>query len=99
MDRKAIIILAVSFALMIGWSLLVNRIYPPLPIPPETNRLASATNQTSANSNVSTGAAASSGVSASAPTRGTLVESEEPKKLLPIENDLLRLTFTSHGGG
>src|SRR5436309_1233855 len=63
MDRKAIIILAVSFALMIGWSLLVNRIYPPQPIPLETNRLASATNQTTANTNLSAGAAPSSGVS------------------------------------
>ena len=99
MDRKAIIILAVSFALMIGWSLLVNRIYPPQPIPLETNRLASATNQTTANTNVSAAAAASSGVSTSAPTTGTLVESEEPEKLLTIENDIWRLTFSSHGGG
>src|SRR5256712_376026 len=99
MDRKAIIILVVSFALMIGWSLLVNRIYPPQPIPPETNRLTGATNQTTANTNVSATAAPSSGVSTSAPTTGTLVESEEPEKLLMIENDILRLTFTSHGGG
>src|SRR5438876_5995869 len=99
MDRKAIIILAVSFALMIGWSLLVNRIYPPQPIPLETNRLASATNQATANTNGSAAPATSSGVSTSAPTSGTLVESEEPEKLLTIENDILRLTFTSHGGG
>jgi len=96
MDRKAIIILAVSFALLIGWIWFWNSKYPPLPIPPETNRLASATNQTVANTNVS---ATSSGISTSAPTTGTLVESEEPEKLLTIENDILRLTFTSHGGG
>ena len=99
MDRKAIIILAVSFALMIGWSLLVNRIYPPQPIPLETNRLASATNQTTANTNLSAGAAPSSGVSTSAPTSGRFVESEEPEKLLTIENDYARYVFTSYGGG
>ncbi len=99
MDRKAIIILAVSFALMIGWSLLVNRIYPPQPIPVETNRLASATNQTAASTNLSAGATASPGVSTSAPTSGTFVESEEPEKLLTIENDYARYVFTSHGGG
>ena len=99
MDRKAIIILVVSFALMIGWSLLVNRIYPPQPIPLETNRLASATNQATANTNVSAAPATSSGVSTSAPTTGTLVESEEPEKLLTIENDYARYVFTSHGGG
>src|SRR5438876_5139038 len=99
MDRKAIIILAVSFALMIGWSLLVNRIYPPQPIPLETNRLASATNQTTANTNLSAGAAPSSGVSTSAPTSGRFVESEEAEKLLAIENDYARYVFTSYGGG
>jgi YidC/Oxa1 family membrane protein insertase len=99
MDRKAIIILVVSFALMIGWSSLVNRIYPPQPIPLETNRLAVATNHTSANTNVSAAAGTSSGVSTAAPTTGTLVESEEPEELRTIENDILRLTFTSHGGG
>ena len=99
MDRKAIIILVVSFALMIGWSLLVNRIYPPQPIPLETNRLASATNQATANTNGSAAPATSSGVSTSAPTTGTLVESEEPEKLLMIENDYARYVFTSHGGG
>ena len=99
MDRKAIIVLAVSFALMIGWSSLVNRIYPPLPIPIETNRLAGATNRMIAHTNVSSAPAAASGSSASTPTTGTLVESEEPETLLTIENDILRLTFTSHGGG
>ncbi|HXF10433.1 MAG TPA: membrane protein insertase YidC [Desulfuromonadaceae bacterium] len=99
MDRKAIIILVVSFTLMIGWSVLVNRIYPPQPMPPETNRLAHATNLTGSNTNLSTTAATSSDVSASAPTTGTLVESKEPEKLFPVENDSVRLTFTSHGGG
>ena len=99
MDRKAIIILAVSFALMIGWSLLVNRIYPPQPIPLETNRLAGATNRTTADTNVSAAAATSSGVSTSVPTTGRFVESEEPEKLLTIENDSVRLTFTPRGGG
>jgi YidC/Oxa1 family membrane protein insertase len=99
MDRKAILILAVSFALMIGWSTLVNRIYPPLPIPPETNRLTTATNHISTNTNASAAARASSAISASVPTTGALVESDELEKLLTIENDILRLTFTSHGGG
>jgi YidC/Oxa1 family membrane protein insertase len=48
---------------------------------------------------VSSAAATPSGVSTSVPTTGTLVESEEPEKLLTIENDIWRLTFTSHGGG
>jgi len=99
MDRKAILILVVSFALMIGWSWLVNRIYPPQPIPLETNRLTSATSQTAANTNASAAAAASSGVSTSAPSTGTFVESEEPEKLLTIENDNVRVAFTPHGGG
>jgi len=99
MDRKAIIILGVSFILMMGWSWLVNRVYPPQPLPPETNRLAHATNQAAANTNVSAVPASDSGVLNSAPTTGTLVESEEPEKLLTIENESVRLTITSHGGG
>src|SRR5205809_1037678 len=99
MDRKAIIILAVSFALLMCWIWFWNRLYPPLPIPPETNRLTGATNQPIADTNAPAAARASSGVSTSAPTTGTLVESEEPEKLLTIENDILRLAFSSHGGG
>ena len=99
MDRKAIIILVVSFALMICWSLLVNRLYPPQPIPPETSRLAGATNQTTASTNPPAATAASSGVSVSAPTTGLFVESEEPEKLLTIENDYARYVFTSYAGG
>jgi len=99
MDRKAIIILGISFILMMGWSWLVNRVYPPQPIPPETNRLAHATNQTAPNTNVSAAPPGASGVLTSVPTTGTLVESEEPEKLLTIENETVRLTVTSHGGG
>jgi YidC/Oxa1 family membrane protein insertase len=99
MDRKAIIILAVSFALLMCWIWYWNRIYPPLPIPRETNRVASATNPTIANTNVSAAAAPSSGVLTSPPTTGTLVESKEPPKRLVLENDSVRLTFTSYGGG
>jgi len=99
MDRKAIIILVVSFALLMCWMLLWNRIYPPLPILPETNRLANATNQTTASTNMSAAAATSSGVSTSVPTTGRFVESEEPEKLLTIENDSVRLSFSPHGGG
>ncbi len=101
MDRKAIIILAVSFALMIGWSWLVNRMYPPMPMPPESQRLASAsaTNHTTVSTNPSTAASTSTGVAVSTLTTATLVQSDEPERLLPIENDTVRLTFTSHGGG
>src|ERR1051325_4611528 len=99
MDRKAIIILAISFALMIGWSWLVNRIYPPQPIPPETNRLAGATNQTTANTNQSAGGVAVPGGSISEPGTGTLVASDQPERLLTFENDSARYVFSSHGGG
>src|SRR6185503_11287311 len=59
----------------------------------------SAANQTTTNTNPSAATANSSDVSTSVPTTGKFVESEEPDKPFTIENDSVRLTFTSHGGG
>jgi len=43
MDRKAILILAVSAGLLFLWMQLTNKLFPPQPIP-ATNLVASATN-------------------------------------------------------
>ena len=44
MDRKAIIVLVVSFLLLILWYPLVNRLYPPRLVPRNTNVVAAITN-------------------------------------------------------
>src|ERR1051326_4410605 len=99
MDRKAIIILIVCFALMFISSVLVNRLYPPQPIPLETNSLGSATNQVIGTTHGPIAARSTAGSAASAPTTGALVESDAPEKLVSIENTSARCLVTSRGGG
>jgi YidC/Oxa1 family membrane protein insertase len=110
MDRKAIIILVVCFALLLGWSPLVNHFFPPPPLP--TNTVASATSPMSAatlsapGTNQAPAAASVSSVTApavspagsNAPAR-YIVHSEIPEQLVTITNGEARYVFTSRGGG
>jgi len=102
MDRKAIIVLVVSFILLVLWFPLVNKLYPPAPYT-GTNLVdtASATN--------------SQGVVPAVPVPGatnlndrtpgqpvlpaTVEEPAGPEQTLVLENEQARYTFTSHGGG
>jgi YidC/Oxa1 family membrane protein insertase len=100
MDRKTVIVLIISFALMLLWPHLVNRIYPPRPLPRQTNLLAVATNQLAAGSNGLSPMLVPPG--SNLPPTGAcvpLVTSGEPEQLVVLENALARYTFSSHGGG
>ena len=101
MDRKALLILLVSFVVLLGWYPLTNRLFPPQPVPANTNRVVSATNLfdrsstgeveaiTTASSNLLEAAASA------APTNLPPAEEE----LLVVEDKQARYTFTSLGGG
>ena len=97
MDRKSIIVLAVSFVLMVGWYWLVNRLYPPRPMSQGTNSVAGAGNSGAAGTNAAANAQAAS-IPASALPAGALVKPDAPEELAVLENDIARYTFTSHGG-
>src|SRR5437588_2410901 len=90
MDRKAVIVLVISFILLMIWYPLMNRVYPPQPMPQWTNSVPSAGNRIAAGTNAP---ATTSGVPA-----GAFVKSDAPEKLVVVENDNARCTFTPHGG-
>jgi len=92
MDRKSIIILAVCFLALMGWFPLVNKLYPPKPLPPgATDALAMA--QAEARTNAPT--APPTLTAAPKP----VIRSDAQEELLVVTNDNARYTFTSHGGG
>jgi hypothetical protein len=51
MDRKSIIVLVISFALLLLWPALTNKIFPPKAVPRATNVVTRATNQLEAAAN------------------------------------------------
>ena len=92
MDRKSILILVACFLLLFSWPLLVNKIYPPKPLPPgQTNALSPGllTNQD----------ATSPPLLESASTPKPAVNTSIPEQLLEVTNADAHYTFTSYGGG
>ena len=107
MDRKSIIILLASFALLMGWYGLVSRLYPPKPLPKTAQSPFGTTNLPSKGTSSPAAAEAASTTSAplatpviSAPLpASTLPRPGGPEQTLQVENDNARYLFTSHGGG
>jgi len=97
MDRKSIIALVVCFLVLMLWYPLVNKIYPPKPLPPGATNAYSAT-LSSTNRGTSTQAAPA--VAEEPPTAPKpVVTANVPEELLTVANDNARYTFTTHGGG
>ncbi len=92
MDRKSVIVLVVSFALILLWPKMMNQLYPPPP--KSTNLVTTATNQL-ATTNISAPTIAAVGTNAAAIPQ---IEKDAPEKLLVVTNDNALYTFTSHGG-
>lgn len=100
MDRKSIIVLVVSFVLLMLWYPLMSRWYGPQPGTrgAGTNLVAGATNVAALETNAtpaSPGAAQGDSTAGS----GAWVGSDAPEDLQVVENDSIRCTVTSHGGG
>ena len=100
MDRKTIFVAVACFGLLIVWSQLVNKIYPPVPKPPPGTNLVSTVGVQTTNPSAPAATSASA-----ATTTGTVTS---PMPLLPfsgreetlvVTNTNARYTFTSHGGG
>ena len=93
------------------WYPMVNRFFPPTPLPPLTNSVSGGSNAlertTSArgsnslsNAAIAIATAASMNASTSAfPSAVAARMPESPEQTLVFENDKGRYTFTSHGGG
>ena len=101
MDRKSIIILVVSFALLVLWFPLVNKVYPPK-ILPRTNVQAHATGALShATGSVAQATSAPPVITTNNPsaTPPAPLTPSAPEEVLVLTNAETRYTFTSHGGG
>lgn len=110
MDRKAIIVITCSIALLLVWPALFNRLYPPSPLPPgATNQVAGASRPAAGGTNAP--AAAAIAGATSAPVPAVLSPSTDhlsqlpsfkptgPEQTVAVSNSVVRYTFTSHGGG
>ncbi|MDB6068209.1 MAG: Membrane protein insertase YidC [Pedosphaera sp.] len=106
MDRKSIFILVICFVLLMFWRQVVDKIYPPVKVPPHaastnqvpgsTNGLATGTNQLESPT-TGTNPAVVTGGSNAAPK--FVVSWKVPEELLVVTNESARYTFTSRGGG
>lgn len=104
MDRKSIIVLVVSFGLLLLWPALINKVFPPKPLPGDTNLVGRTTNNVERGTNLPALAARTSAapVTAEAPApakAAPLVAPGTPEQVEVIESAEARYTFTSHGGG
>jgi YidC/Oxa1 family membrane protein insertase len=98
MDRKSILILVVCFVVLMLWYPLVQKLYPPKPLPAGATNAPpaalSATNQVAPTSTVPP-TLAEAPVTPPRP----LTIANVPEELLELTNDNAHYTFTSHGGG
>jgi YidC/Oxa1 family membrane protein insertase len=97
MDRKSIIALVVSFIVLMLWYPLVNKIYPPKPLPPGATNAYSAT--LSSTNRAASPQSALAVAEEPPPAPKPVVTPNAPEELLVAANDNARYTFTSYGGG
>src|SRR5256885_13936794 len=96
MDKKSIIIVVVSFALLVLLSRLTNYLWPPIPVPRNTNQVALQTNVTSSTQAVAT---LTNQPTISPSVAASFLSSNAPEHLVEIETPEARFVFTSRGGG
>src|SRR3954468_5835784 len=102
MDRKTLIIVVISCAMLFLWPFLTNKLFPPKKIPGGTNRLALASHTNTALSNMTqsaTGAVASVPVPMESAEVRPLVTSGAPEEIIELETADSVYHFTSYGGG
>lgn len=94
MDRKSIIVLVACLLLLLAWPSLINKIYPPKPLPKGTNSVAGT------NPIVTTTPAEAVATQAVVqPVVPVVVMAGAPEQVIVVTNQNARYTFTSHGGG
>lgn len=100
MDRKAVIVLAACFVLLMLWYPLMNRLYPPAKPGPAggTNAVAAAaaTNQLES---FEPSPVAATGLSSAAEAFPIAQQPGAEERLLSVSRDSVRFTFSSWGGG
>jgi len=99
MDRKSIIILLVSLALLLAWGPLTNKLYPPKPVP-KTNLVSRATNTVSGTNN-SPDTPPVLQAASNLPPAMAIATNLPPKEenTITLESSEASYVFTSIGGG
>src|ERR1700746_3691389 len=97
MDRKSIIVLVICFVLLLGWHSLVDKLYPPKPLPPGlTNSLSSAFSSTN---QAATSPVAPPILEAAATAPKPVTNTNLAEELIEVTNANAHYTFSSYGGG
>jgi YidC/Oxa1 family membrane protein insertase len=113
MDRKSLVVLAVSFLLLMLWYPLVNRLFPPVPRPPEAESPIDTNATTTVTAWPDTDRATPEWSAAPTPIETPLATVPTsppagaartgalrgPELTLALETDQARYIFTSYGGG
>jgi YidC/Oxa1 family membrane protein insertase len=92
MDRTSLIVVIICVIVLITWTKLVNKIYPPKPLPPGVTNVQTAPL-------TSTNAAAVGPASGTAFAQVPLANTNIPEETEILATPEARYTFTSHGGG
>ena len=95
MDRKSIIILVLCFIAFFSWHWLVNKIYPPKLLPPESTNVANVEVTTTNKSELLPGPAAAPAEA----HRPSAFNPTAPEELVEVTNSDAHYTFSSYGGG
>ncbi len=100
MDRKAIIVVAVSVILLVLWFPLVNKLYPPKAIPLITEPQPGSTNQPATNGPATNATIVKPPVVVTnGAVAAIIAKPNAPEQTAVLTNEWVRYTFTSHGGG
>jgi len=108
MDRKAILVLGLSFVLLLLWSPLVDRWFPPTPIPPDAEAAGRTGDVSSVTSTGGVTGATPPSISSASPLADPSTAAldvvpvpteKAPEQTEILETALLRYVFTSYGGG
>jgi len=97
MDRKTIMILAACLAALFVVPRLVNKIYPPKPLPPGLTNSASA--ESSLSSSTSAAPASIQQAETATAQAQPQLKPSAPEELIELTNSAAHYTFSSHGGG
>jgi len=96
MDRKSIIVLIACFLLLFSWPLIVNKIFPPKPLPPGVTN---APPPSLTSTNVGATSTVAPPVVEAPEVRPPVSATNVPEQTLELTNSEARYTFTSYGGG
>lgn len=98
MDKRTIWVVLGCLLALFAWQWFVNWLYPPVPKPLREPLVSEVTNRTDT---VAEGEAATLSIPAPPTAEPVIVQAEErrPEQLATLENEFVRVTFTSWGGG